>query len=331
MQDKAKTGRAYHMQDKAKTGHAHYMRNKAEMEQVPYMKEKTETGQRKTEKKREGKKQKKIQKTKERKERTAKKEAAGPGMFLIAGGIFAIVLAGAAAWMWGMDTTQIGGVVFVLAGILIYGCRLDGREKKKKKNDDSGMESWEREADLSYEGWKEADGFCEWEKEGGKEGCPGAGKSDGGWNTASVPPEFSVREQRDRQYNLHGGHLAGETGSRRQQLGDTGVLYEDGPSYAPTPVLVSADPRRSESMVLTDNSYTVGKLAAQSDIVLDHPSVSRVHAKIEKWDGEYYVHDLNSTNGTFINGRRLDIHESVPIYPGDEIFFAKVGFHVGRC
>ena len=49
---------------------------------------------------------------------------------------------------------------------------------------------------------------------------------------------------------------------------------------------------------------------------LNHPTVSFHHAQIFKQDGSLAIRDLNSTNGTFINGKRIAI---VPLSSGDEI------------
>lgn len=49
---------------------------------------------------------------------------------------------------------------------------------------------------------------------------------------------------------------------------------------------------------------------------LNHPTVSFRHAEIFKRDSQFYIRDLNSTNGTFVNGQR--IRES-PLKSGDEI------------
>ncbi len=49
---------------------------------------------------------------------------------------------------------------------------------------------------------------------------------------------------------------------------------------------------------------------------LNHPSVSFHHAQIYKQDGGLAIRDLNSTNGTFVNGKRIAI---VPLSSGDEI------------
>ncbi len=55
----------------------------------------------------------------------------------------------------------------------------------------------------------------------------------------------------------------------------------------------------------------------QNDAVVDHPSVSRFHARITRRDGAFVIADLNSTNGTFVNGERV-VRERF-LQPGDAI------------
>ncbi len=43
----------------------------------------------------------------------------------------------------------------------------------------------------------------------------------------------------------------------------------------------------------------------ENDLVLDHPTVSRRHARITGREGRWYVADIGSFNGTFINGDRV--------------------------
>jgi len=50
--------------------------------------------------------------------------------------------------------------------------------------------------------------------------------------------------------------------------------------------------------------FTVGR-KSDNDIVLDHPTVSGHHCKIYSAGGSWFVEDLNSTNGTFVNGKRV--------------------------
>ena len=51
-------------------------------------------------------------------------------------------------------------------------------------------------------------------------------------------------------------------------------------------------------------------------LVIDDPRVSRSHAQLRSIQGHFVLFDLNSTRGTFVNGRR--IAEAI-IYPNDAI------------
>ncbi len=56
-----------------------------------------------------------------------------------------------------------------------------------------------------------------------------------------------------------------------------------------------------------------------NEIFLNDPNISRVHAQIEFFQGEYILTDLGSLNGTYLNGKRI---ARVHLKPGDLI---KVG------
>ena len=62
------------------------------------------------------------------------------------------------------------------------------------------------------------------------------------------------------------------------------------------------------------------------DVCLNEPGVSRLHAKLEREGTEYYITDLNSTNGTKINGSLLEANERKQIQIGDELDFAGILF-----
>jgi predicted component of type VI protein secretion system len=57
------------------------------------------------------------------------------------------------------------------------------------------------------------------------------------------------------------------------------------------------------------------------EVVIDNAAVSRHQAEIRRQDAQWFVRDLNSGNGTLLNGRRLD--GLSPINRGDEISFGK--------
>jgi pSer/pThr/pTyr-binding forkhead associated (FHA) protein len=53
-------------------------------------------------------------------------------------------------------------------------------------------------------------------------------------------------------------------------------------------------------------------------------TTSRIHATIEHIGSTYTVTDLNSTNSTRINGKRLEPDKATPINDGDKLSFGKV-------
>lgn len=86
--------------------------------------------------------------------------------------------------------------------------------------------------------------------------------------------------------------------------------------------------RQPEKIILDHFPFIIGKLEKAADYVILDKSVSRMHAKFIKRDGEnmVYVMDLNSKNGTLKNGIPLEVNELVPLTAEDEITFGKVTF-----
>src|SRR5215203_5419418 len=70
-----------------------------------------------------------------------------------------------------------------------------------------------------------------------------------------------------------------------------------------------------------DGTLSVGR-GADNDIVLDHPTVSRHHATIERVHGAYFITDLRSSNGTRVNAR--SVRERRSLASGDKIRFGQV-------
>ncbi len=75
----------------------------------------------------------------------------------------------------------------------------------------------------------------------------------------------------------------------------------------------------SQAWPLERRTITIGR-SAECEIVLDDRQVSRLHARISWQDDHYEVEDLNSKNGTHLNGR--DLTGSQPLHDGDEIQIA---------
>lgn len=71
---------------------------------------------------------------------------------------------------------------------------------------------------------------------------------------------------------------------------------------------------------------TAGKLAGSVDMVINDQSISRRHVRFAREENRIYMTDLNSTNGTFKNGLRLEPNMSVVLEPGDEIRLGRLKF-----
>ena len=69
-------------------------------------------------------------------------------------------------------------------------------------------------------------------------------------------------------------------------------------------------------VVVGSSGATIGR-SRQCDVVLDDPNVSRQHAEVRPRGGAWVLADLGSTNGSTLNGRRIN-HPEV-VQPGDEI------------
>ncbi len=67
---------------------------------------------------------------------------------------------------------------------------------------------------------------------------------------------------------------------------------------------------------------TVGR-DEDNSIVLDDPLASRHHAVIQKLKNEYFIEDLDSTNATFVNSKRVPLGKYVRLHPQDIILIGR--------
>ena len=75
----------------------------------------------------------------------------------------------------------------------------------------------------------------------------------------------------------------------------------DGNSYK---FIVKEGPNPGQEFELAQNEVTIGR-DVNSDWTIDFTAVSRTHAKVTKSGSSYLLEDLGSSNGTFVNGKKL--------------------------
>ena len=71
---------------------------------------------------------------------------------------------------------------------------------------------------------------------------------------------------------------------------------------------------------LSEQTTTIGRLA-ENALQIDDASVSSSHAEIFSEEDHFFLRDLGSTNGTFINGEKI---EKTILQEGDELCFGSV-------
>lgn len=87
----------------------------------------------------------------------------------------------------------------------------------------------------------------------------------------------------------------------------------------------SPDLEKSATMHVRSQAVLIGRDKTCGEII-DHPLVSKQHARFGVLGDRMYVEDLDSGNGTFVNGER--IHKQTEVSPGDVIQIASFSYRV---
>ena len=83
-------------------------------------------------------------------------------------------------------------------------------------------------------------------------------------------------------------------------------------------LIVQKGPQLNHAFDLINVKIIIGRSPA-SDITLNDPEISRKHARLVRQGADYAIEDLGSTNGTFVNDRRLA--GLTPLHDGDVVEF----------
>lgn len=85
-------------------------------------------------------------------------------------------------------------------------------------------------------------------------------------------------------------------------------------------LVMQAGPNPGKAFTLSKSEIVIGR-DVNSDVIINTAEVSRRHVRLYLDGGVYIVEDLGSTNGTFINGKRLT--NPVPLHSGDIIMLGE--------
>jgi pSer/pThr/pTyr-binding forkhead associated (FHA) protein len=87
-------------------------------------------------------------------------------------------------------------------------------------------------------------------------------------------------------------------------------------SLLPATLTIKTGPDTGKVVPLTQGATTIGRVQP-ADLVISHAEISRSHARVFHKEGAYFVEDLGSSNGTFVNGKKITAPQV--LLPGDTL------------
>lgn len=95
----------------------------------------------------------------------------------------------------------------------------------------------------------------------------------------------------------------------------------------PTRLVITSGPREGVEIDLPGEQLTIGR-SSESGLVIRDDYTSTHHARLMLWDANWVIQDLDSTNGTFLDGVRVTLPTAVP--PGTPVTIGTTTFELRR-
>jgi pSer/pThr/pTyr-binding forkhead associated (FHA) protein len=124
-----------------------------------------------------------------------------------------------------------------------------------------------------------------------------------------------------------GGRRRGATSPMRSPATTAAPAKASRGGKAPTQVVVHDAGKDKSTVVALRGSTDIGRGSACA-IRLEDTYVSQMHARLADRDGSWYVEDLGSTNGTYLNERR--VQSPVEVHAGDVVRVGKTVLELRR-
>ena len=106
----------------------------------------------------------------------------------------------------------------------------------------------------------------------------------------------------------YAAYASRRSGGERAPAPDLGAAFP--------PLVLEVRERGTSRMLRISRGILIGRSPSAAIRLID-PTVSRLHARIERRDGTIYLEDLGSRNGTLVNGK--PIAREALLSPGDQV------------
>ncbi|HEV7848011.1 MAG TPA: FHA domain-containing protein [Mycetocola sp.] len=77
-------------------------------------------------------------------------------------------------------------------------------------------------------------------------------------------------------------------------------------------LVITSGPRQGTELALGRDPVTMGR-SSESGLVIRDDYTSTHHARLLLWNDEWMIQDLDSTNGTFLDGKRVTVPTQIPL------------------
>lgn len=150
-----------------------------------------------------------------------------------------------------------------------------------------------------------------------------ANKFRSGQETDPVQVSWEMMFRQEENGNLYSGEFPQEISKNENDIMEQGtVLLADLTMDNGCRVLRALDAGEPD-ISISYYPFIIGKQEHLVDYCLNKDTVSRLHLRIERNGERYQLQDLNSTNGTMLNGKMMNNNETNEIRIGDEISIAR--------
>jgi hypothetical protein len=95
----------------------------------------------------------------------------------------------------------------------------------------------------------------------------------------------------------------------------------------PRRLVITSGPKEGMEIDLPSEQLTIGR-SSESGLVIRDDYTSTHHARLMLWNDEWVIQDLDSTNGTFLDGSRVTLPTPVPV--GSTVTIGTTSFELRR-